>query len=67
MTNQELTALLDRLKALMVAGATGGPNIQQVEADFLEMHDAAPQPPSVKSPEIADPKFKYAPHSRGLA
>jgi hypothetical protein len=39
MTDQELLQALDRLKATMIAVATGGPRIGAVQADFAEGYD----------------------------
>ncbi len=39
MTDQELIQALDRLKATMIAVATGGPPIGAVQADFAERYD----------------------------
>ena len=41
MTNQELLAAIDKLKALMISVATGGPRIGAVEGEFIETYDAA--------------------------
>jgi hypothetical protein len=40
MTNPELLQALDRLKATMIAVATGGPRIQAVQEEFAEEYDA---------------------------
>jgi hypothetical protein len=40
MTDQELLQKLDRLKAVMIAVATGGPRIGDVEAEFTRDYDA---------------------------
>jgi hypothetical protein len=39
MTDPELLQALDRLKATMIAVATGGPRIQAVQAEFTEEYD----------------------------
>jgi hypothetical protein len=39
MTDQELLHKLDRLKAVMIAVATGGPRIGDVEAEFTRDYD----------------------------
>jgi hypothetical protein len=39
MTNAELIKALDQLRATMISVATGGPRIQQVQAEFQENCD----------------------------
>jgi len=40
MTDQELLQKLDKLKAVMIAVATGGPRIGDVEVEFTRDYDA---------------------------